>query len=648
MMQKCVRHLMNSAFIINAKLHSKQLQNITSKFSSVDIDKESKNIRRNSQYKTAAVLLIYYVIYSAYHGTPPTNVNFEACRNKGDENVLPIQHFNKFKNYTYTYEMVLVVDAGMLHMVRFGITEFYHYCGTFLAINLAIKKKEKQISYKKRKKINAANCHEDDDDVTPSTSGVFDFEDLDFADGIVKEDLETTDTVVDEYVAYSIPELKEMSKEPNVLMKFYQAWLLECDWEVLLLEIRNCLTTRYPHAQMIKLLLYIISIIGKTVHTTHTKQIHMEKLDSLLKENAHIQVVDRLLAWTRTYKYSEFSISDYQAKDDKHFHDTKNFQLYRRNTRNIFCFTSEQQLNLKFGTYECNSYNGINTSYTVLEYVLKQQKFLFDLIYITNTSKNDLNKMTWPERLNLLRQVSQFKDHIVINVRPISFRQIQYDKYPWGTAVYYYIRTGGLGVGTLFLKHSKTNTKSRICNLSAIRRHRRTIAADLKMTSGSFAHEISTAQSHGEPFAANSSQSIPSVCSTNIDSSIFLNSLISASLQQTLQQNQNAFNNALKSLMNSAHKTPCSSPAATTSLPTFPVASQPELDGVYADLLKTTQAFEQASSIFNANCFLPQNILNTNACLKTANAKVSSINCAPTSSTSSVATTSNNGGELFF
>lgn len=461
----CGKSLQKSALIINTVLHTK-IHSLTYKQTMIDINSESKNTRRNSQYKTATLCMLYYIVYKCYYGVAPENIDFTSTEtNKNTNNIYiktvgkvkkygPIQHYNTFRNYTYTYRLAQVIDECMSDMVDFGIQEYIKHCGDFIAINWTIKKKEKLKTQSKRKysskKRSYSEFASDDycDDFNSINSACSTDDELDYCD-----ELNPSNEILDKFKFMKLNELKEKMKEPSVLMKFYSAWLLECDWEVLLVTLQKKIETGYPHAQITKLLQYVIIIMCKIIHTPHERIGHIESLDSLLKNDSHIQVIGFLLTWARSYKYFEYSLCTYNMEDNRRSHDIKNFKEFARNTKNIYYHISPIPLLLVFSNYE-STINGISISYTVLEYTYHNSKHLFDLIYSTSISRSILNGLSWRERLNLLKQISNFSDHSIIDIYPITLRDIQFDHAPAGSAVVYYIKPSGLGLGTLFIRLS--------------------------------------------------------------------------------------------------------------------------------------------------------------------------------------------------
>ncbi|UBZ25521.1 hypothetical protein CcNV_037 [Crangon crangon nudivirus] len=465
MMRRCIEHLKQSANIINKKLHPNN-QHAQTKAEQENVDIESTTTRRNSQYKTSALIMLYYTIYTSTEGHPPENIQFKdeekatkdrkRKRNKNPRSTyVQITHYNTFlsRNNSYTYDMVKNVDLHMKRLVQFGIDEYYKYCGQWLAIGLVIKDKEKGDSKKKSK------------------YEMYDTENIG----------DNGNEYLTPYEPHDINTLKNMSKEPGVLMKFYQAWLMECDWEVLMTEIEMRLTSVYPPAQTIRLLQYIVSIVAKAAFTSNEKQLQFEKLSSELKAGSYLNVAKMLMEWVVKCKYRRYDVKDYQVIDDKQLYDIKCYPDIARNTENMYVYATSVYMNLSTANYK-NETGKVNIAYTVVEGKINQRTYFFDLISVPKPAVLEL--LNWKQRLEVLKKLSAGLDHTIIEVEPISHRKIQFDAYPQGSQMYYYIRTTGLGIGTLFIKKATTKNKTRHPAQPANKRYKRTTPIDLVPVNG--------------------------------------------------------------------------------------------------------------------------------------------------------------------
>lgn len=512
-MARCTANLRHSAFIINAVLHSRTETKETSKYrhdfkDSSKLTKESKNTRRNSQYKTSAIYMIYYIIYSVYYNKRPTNVNFKLSDKKaniihyttpeGKKKSGPIQHYDSFKNYTYTSQMVKFIDANMKSLIDFGIDEFFKHCGSFLSISLAIKKQYKKINNKKRISKNTDSYNKkrklsNGDEVLLDTDYVDQFSDEEVEIFNVCED---SVNLLTPYMNMTIEELKEESRIPSVLMKFYQSWLMECDWVTLFATLKTRIKAKTcPPAQLRRLLQYSISVVCKHIATSDQRELYIENFIRMLKSHKQEDVVNELHKRSIKYKYSQYPvpiISSSNSSDDIHAYDIKTFQHFARFTNNIAYYITPYPINLDVSISQ-RTINGISQPMKIIQYVHQNKHYLFDVIQVTGINDEDLARMPWVARLQLIHTIPLLQgesEYNIIKLLPITYRDIQFEHIPSGPNVYVYIRTGGLGIGTLFQRmriynkesSNKMNYRFRSSHPSTTRRFKRVNLHDLYVT----------------------------------------------------------------------------------------------------------------------------------------------------------------------
>ncbi|QLI62398.1 HgNV_030 [Dikerogammarus haemobaphes nudivirus] len=541
-MRLCEYNLKQSASIINRVLHNQYISNDESD----TLAEESKTTRRNSQYKTSAIYMIYYIIYTIYYNKPPENINF-ILSDKESNNINykvsegqrtgPIQHYNTFKNYTYTYQMTCLVDKNMKHLINFGIDEYFKHCGVHIAITLSIKRLEKKSLAKRkiRNSVQLYNCNkkkqkndvdlllqknndleiEDDEELTtlnikglnnkrkhynessssynkrkrvdefsPATTTVNSEDDeaeeeLFLDEFYCEDDNEIIDydnpeinNLVAPFAGKTIPELREASRRPSVLYKFYQAWLMECDWVVLFEVLAERIRAgECPPAQLRRLIQYTICVLCKHITVPVQRGLFIEKLVQLIKNDLHLAIVLELGRRAADYKYSRFevpSIPNSSISDETHAYDLKLFQQYARFTDDMYIHVTAYPITLIDASYQ-HTIGGYSHSIKILKYIHVGHHYLFDVIQITGIDDELLHRMSWLERLNLVSNRNNFlpgdPEYRIIRLQKITLREIQFENISSGPTVYAYIRTKGLGIGTLFQRlrvPTKDETNSRI------------------------------------------------------------------------------------------------------------------------------------------------------------------------------------------
>lgn len=505
-------HLLTTAQIITNVLHKNvDVSQNDDDFCSVDecLNEESKTTRRNAHYKSTVLVMLYYIIYFSYCGSPPKHIGYNHviqnlkkakywklkkmmieklhCKDRtynmkkvnkikvGNYDYRPIQHYNSFKQYTYNFNMVTVIDMSMLSLIKFGYDNFNKYCREFIAINLVIKQKEKikvDLQKKKKKKPMRYNNEET-------------FEDNIFLEEVVlaaKNSSLEKSPLVKKYMRYSIEQLKEKLKEPSVLLKFYQAFLFECDWELLFEYLFNLLNEGFCYATMMKLLIYLICNVTKIVCIPNEREGQTRNLDIQLKQYRFKEVIRQLQIWSHKYKYSIYNLPQQDINTNIKVFDIKQFKEMARDTRKMYFFNADYALKLEIEELEFDSICLKVITFTTTN---NCEKKIFDVIRITmlNThTKVDLSSSSWLERLNKLNEIfaSLNKKHEVITVGEISKRNIQYNNLNEIQYMCYYIRTCGLGVGTLFFCPSQTNNKKIRCNNMPNKRFRKLTVDDLE------------------------------------------------------------------------------------------------------------------------------------------------------------------------
>lgn len=408
----------------------------------------------------------------------------------------PIQHHTQFKQYTYTYRMAMVIDEVMKSIIKYAYEQFHNNCKQFIMINFAKKIKEKQLDEENKRNKRKPVFYQDDDATESeieetSTSqqkrklDVEDEESEEFAkplkkkrhklvnnekninedevsawseeyEQFVRKD-ESNRELMESYMQMSINELNISIKIPRVLLKFYQAFLLECDWELLFQFLDNTLTEGFYNATMMRLLIYLMCNVTKVVCVASEREGQNRNLDKLLKQGKYREVISQLHQWSFIHKYSIYTLPQQDIQTNITAYDLKHFKDYARDTRSIHYLKTSVPVNLEIRELEFEA-AGIHMKY--IEYNSDGcNKVIFDLLKVTLTRTNtkiDLSKMSWQQRLDQLRDIFgalNIKENLA-KLKSTNIRAIQYDKLCPG-AMYIYVRTASLNGGTLFFTSDK-------------------------------------------------------------------------------------------------------------------------------------------------------------------------------------------------
>ena len=472
-MQATIAQLLKAADLINRVLH-----NLPSNTISFNLLEESKNTRRNSQYKIEVLNLFWYIAFKAVFKKDPEPFNGMGNERRLEENR---GHWNSFKTKQYTYEMTNLLNRNIAMFINFGLNEYFKNCKKYEIRRLEIIDIQKQMNQiKGEKSLFIKKMDEKKEERAAYTIKQSKKHHLNQHKKISKKKplMNKIDIIDGKLIEYSntIIRLKEECNEPKVLSKFYLAWLMECDLEALFVIAGQRLKdNNYPPLQMRKFLETAITTICKKALPIHEKEVIAHTLKTLLK-NEHAHVINQsLLSFSQKLKYSRCDIPEGNLMDNIVALDIKHFATRARNTQSIFCHSTPQLLEFTIVPYEIQ-----NDHYCVIQYfdsVLKINWF-FDLLSCSAISKDHLSQLSWDERLQLLGPLSIIRDIPRIKIKPLTKEQIQFNKYPgfWN----YYIRTQGFGYGTLFFKSNNKAHKKTGKNNSN-KRHKKIRPLDLEM-----------------------------------------------------------------------------------------------------------------------------------------------------------------------
>ncbi|UOT91791.1 CmNV_029-like protein [Aratus pisonii nudivirus] len=403
-----------------------------------------------------------------------------VCNDNGSHEYKSIQHYNNFNQYTYDFKLAKVIDGSMMSLIKFGYENYNKNCRESIAINLVMKQQEKikcDIEKKNKKKpvIYKSEDEYDEEEVIDENKDQIDLIETTY----MKNDFTENNELIQHYMKYNTEQLKIKLKEPSVLLKFYQAFLFECDWELLFQFLDDLLKEGFCYATMMKLLIYLICNVTKFVCIANEREGQNRNLDILLKQYKYKEVITQLKLWTYNYKYSIYDLPQQNLYSSATVYDINKFMKYARNTKNIFFHMTQKPVNLEIQEME---FKKLNLHIKHIEYTDDEcNKVIFDVIRITHLSTNtkiNLSKTSWNDRLDKLKEICNnlnYKLNIAV-LKKTNKRTIQYGKLPCEGALYHYIRTTGLGVGTLFFNSVSRKTR---CNNMPNKRFRKITAEDL-------------------------------------------------------------------------------------------------------------------------------------------------------------------------
>lgn len=263
--------------------------------------------------------------------------------------------------------------------------------------------------------------------------------------------------------------LEENMRNYKIEVKFLGAILLELDMEMVMYKVIKDLSVAYYPLPTKSLLKLVAERLGKICCNSVEFLSELAKIDSDIKEAKYESVAKQLHVWAVYVKYRRLK-EDNQITLPKP-KDLADFKIYSKNINAIHGYLSRHPLTLNFETKD--------TSYGCLQYITFTQNSqikIFDAITMPNKI---LKTMSWGDRLETFKSfIGKYNigDFNVIKVEEVPYINIQFSTLNRG-AEYLYIRTAGIGDGTLFV-HSLN--KKRAGNSSHIR-YPKITTEDLKM-----------------------------------------------------------------------------------------------------------------------------------------------------------------------
>ena len=442
-----------------------------------NIEAESKNTRRNSQYETKASNTWHGLTFECTTGKLPPMIKRKReydgeiieewvidneRKDHFNKPIMSSKYVNKCHN-DYTLEMVQTVRKHMVEMMEFFMDLYFYYSSQHGTIQLLLKifenKNRNETVAASMKRMNSMSLPsnikiENDSLATNSNSNASDHEYM--------------MTAIKLYKISNPSELtKADAKDANIMSKYFCAVLLQGDLTVLFQTLLRRLNYSPPSQAVTRLLDAAIDNVGSKYMPEYMKQASIDKLKTALKSSEFSKVTNVLLSWSTiiTQRRNTFILPS--TSDNMSTIDIKKIFTHSRNLYDLYYFICKSPLKFKPEQTEF---------YTFMTFSAQNKNYIFDVIQYTNNYKLkcSLDEMSWYQRLELAKSIKT-TDDIVITVNPISIDEINFDQYPSGVMGTYYIRTVGTGYGTLFVKYPAENNRKRSANTSSMlnKRHKK-------------------------------------------------------------------------------------------------------------------------------------------------------------------------------
>lgn len=489
------RVLKRAAKIISKTLQKDDDGQQDSSMSNKELELHSKTTKRNSQYQSMALNLIWYIAYQLTHKKAPPCVGFEL--QTLDKKEKYTDFYNQTKENASLQKKITSLKKDLLTEIRIKFKKDFDSLDDLEFLKLVkieqakvdllnataeieyakLTPELKTITYQKptNKQKNPSTilsllanirCLEKTEPVYTFDMVNSIYKNMDQLVSYFKRLYDSLDNKKSGCImeknstknAGSAAVLDDEVKNYKIEVKFLGAILLELDLEVVMHKVVKDLSVAYYPLPTKSLLKLVAERLGKSCCNSVEFPAELAKIDGDIKEAKYESVAKQLHAWAVYVKYRRLK-EDNQITLPKP-KDLSDFKTYSKNIHAIHGYVSRYPLTLNLETSD--------TGYGCLQYITFTQNSqikIFDAITVPNKT---LKTMSWKDRLDTFKSfTSKYNvgDFNVIKVEEVPYINIQYSTLNRGDE-YFYIRTAGIGDGTLFVH---TLNKKRPGNSSHIR-----------------------------------------------------------------------------------------------------------------------------------------------------------------------------------
>lgn len=481
LMNDVVDALLKASYIINKKLRDKDRDCEES------VEQMSKETRRNSQYRSRGIYLIWHIGYWLVNKTEPQSLR--ACRaeigakrrleidEKYREQITPrrdlytksVFEYKKCETPDWSYEMVVSLKKHMATLVRYLIMAIFQY-----SISLR----------KDSTKLNDKNSSESDDEA------VVNLNDLSLEEA-----------------------LRRVRNSPrnhwNVRRKLYIAMLFELDIPLVLIVFKDIVRRKETAPYAVKELLKVCidKVYDYTAVRRNDRACLILEATARLQDNIYMDVLKSLI-WAAECEYynqpgaktvhQEFNMTflhlnhssggfgNYQF--DLHPAALCHFHRTARHTSSLHYWATDKHQTFNLAT-QVTGIGQVHYIYFVDR--RKNQQVIFDL---TSLDSYPFSYATsWEERLKIARSIFPPDREIIVvkKLDPLDVQFCKFDDFEKGSKnpkrkSVYYIKTGGLGCGTFFVHTVDENDGDGGVKHKSVRclsrRHKKTKPEDMELS----------------------------------------------------------------------------------------------------------------------------------------------------------------------
>lgn len=250
--------------------------------------------------------------------------------------------------------------------------------------------------------------------------------------------------------------IDETLQNDNVVKKLYLSLLMELNQPKLLMFLLEKIENkRYAQRAVMEVLRECSRKLSRKGIALAQRIQYLDYIENLLKQQCYKDVADKLHNLAIDLEYNCFRYTDVvNPHDDCSPIDLKHFDALARFTRTIYGYSTQTPLNLTTETYVVN-----NITYDIVKFTRDGESEIFDVRAI---NRIQLDFKSWKDRLNSIPNDHLPQSYIKITPHKINKINIWSGKLKEeANKTYLYIRTSGLGRGTLFLNIGKMADKRR-------------------------------------------------------------------------------------------------------------------------------------------------------------------------------------------
>lgn len=283
------------------------------------------------------------------------------------------------------------------------------------------------------------------------------------------------------------------NKDYNLKVKLYMALLLELDPVMVIERVIMDLKTKYVLVVVKDLLGQFGARLSKIVVPECDRDLYMDVHNRSLREGKLDLVATECLRMAERVKYRlRPALPMACSEDNLQLYDIGRFEKLACNISEIHAYVSPTNLNLQMQTCQYEP----NFQVQLIVFTRTSATYVFDVTLLPN---KQMEELSWAERLEefskYTKNLNKTNLHI-IKVERMPLVYIQYNKLPSDKQTYTYIRTKGLGVGTLFMHSCNKGKKSGVARSKS--RNRKMTPDDVKYRNSS-APDCSRLETENEP-----------------------------------------------------------------------------------------------------------------------------------------------------